>query len=142
MAYQFTGTIKVIGETAQVSEKFQKREFVVTELAGNYPQDIMFQLVQDKCSALDSYKVGDVVEVAFNLKGRGWTNPQGEVKFFNSLEAWRVERAQGQTANTAPQAAPASASANTAPAAQAARAPQAQPQETIVTSTGDDDLPF
>lgn len=136
MAYKFTGTIKLISETTQVSDKFQKREFVVTELAGTYPQDIMFQLVQDKCPILDSYKVGEVVDVSFNLKGRGWTNPQGEMKYFNTIEAWRVERASAGTNSE-----PAPTVSTPAPAV-STPAPAAQPQGTTVASTGDDDLPF
>ena len=94
--FKFTGTIKVIQATQQVTEKFAKREFVVTDTTSMYPQDILFQATQDKCSMLDSYNVNDQVEVSFNLRGREWTSPQGEVKFFNTIEAWRIEK-QGQS---------------------------------------------
>ena len=90
--FKLTGTLKVLNPTVQVSEKFSKREFVVTESSSMYPQDIMFQLTQDKCSLLDGYNVNDQVEVSFNLRGREWTSPQGEVKYFNSLDAWRLDR--------------------------------------------------
>ena len=86
-----TGTIKVKGETQKVSEKFSKRDFVITDNSTQYPQFIQFQLTQDRCNLLDKYNVGDGVKVHFNLRGREWTNPQGEVKYFNSLEAWRLE---------------------------------------------------
>ena len=123
--------------------KFSKREFVITDESSQYPQDILFQSVQDKCSLLDACNVGDVVQVSFNLRGREWTSPTNEVKYFNTLEAWRIEG--GQTQTTAPASASASASA---PASQAntttapAAAPVAQPQNTMVSSTDDDDLPF
>ncbi len=94
--FKLTGTLKIINDTQQVTEKFSKREFVVTESSSMYPQDILFQAVQDKCSMLDGYHTGDQVEVSFNLRGREWTSPQGEVKYFNSLDAWRIEKvAQG-----------------------------------------------
>ena len=94
--FKLTGTLKVINDTQQVTEKFSKREFVVTESSSMYPQDILFQAVQDKCSMLDGYHTGDQVEVSFNLRGREWTSPQGEIKYFNSLDAWRIEKvAQG-----------------------------------------------
>ena len=83
------GTVKVVNTTQVVSDKFSKREFVLTT-NDMYPQDILFQLTQDKCTLLDMFKVGDKVEVSFNLRGREWTNPQGEVKYFNSLEAWKI----------------------------------------------------
>ena len=91
--------IKVINPTVNVSEKFSKREFVVTDSSnGNYPQDILFQSTQDKCSILDQFSVNDSVDVSFNIRGREWTSPQGEVKYFTSLEAWRIERsATGST---------------------------------------------
>lgn len=92
--FKMTGVIKHIGDTVQVSEKFQKREFVVTELSDkdpNYDQHISFQITQDKCDMLSSFGAGQSVTVSFNLRGREWTSPQGEVKYFNTLEAWRVE---------------------------------------------------
>jgi hypothetical protein len=61
-----------------------------------YPQDIIFQTTQDKCSLLDQFQANDNVEVSFNLRGREWTSPQGEVKYFNTIEAWRIEK-QGQS---------------------------------------------
>ncbi len=94
-----TGIIKVKGEEQQVSEKFKKREFVITDNSSQYPQHIMFQLVQDKCGLLDTYNVGDEIKVYFNLRGREWTSPKGEVKYFNSLDAWRIE---GSSATATP----------------------------------------
>jgi hypothetical protein len=139
MSFQLTGKLKKIDPIVQVSEKFSKREFVITDESSQYPQDILFQSVQDKCSLLDACNVGDVVQVSFNLRGREWTSPTNEVKYFNTLDAWKIEG--GQTQTTAPASASASASQanNTnAPAA----APVAQPQNTMVSSTDDDDLPF
>ncbi len=87
-----TGTLKVKSNEQAVSEKFRKREFVITDSSTQYPQYISFQLTQDKCSLLDAYNVGDEITVHFNLRGREWKSPQGEIKYFNSLEAWRLER--------------------------------------------------
>jgi hypothetical protein len=86
---QVQGKIKVINETQTISEKFKKRELVVTT-DDQYPQDIMIQFAQDKCDVLNNYKVGNDVEVSINLRGREWTNPQGEVKYFNTIEGWRI----------------------------------------------------
>jgi hypothetical protein len=96
--------IKVINSTVQVSDRFSKREFVVTDTSnGNYPQDILFQSTQDKCAILDSFQLNDHVDVSFNLRGREWTSPQGEVKYFTSLEAWRIERASNAPAPPTPE---------------------------------------
>ncbi len=86
-----TGILKVKNETQQVSEKFKKREFVITDNSSQYPQHISFQLTQDKCNLIDQYNVGAEIKVHFNLRGREWTSPQGEVRYFNTLEAWRIE---------------------------------------------------
>ncbi|WP_425391238.1 DUF3127 domain-containing protein [Ekhidna sp.] len=79
-------------DTQNIKETFKKREFVL-EYAENpqYPEFIKFELIQSNCEQLDSINVGDEVTVNFNLKGRKWTDPQGQVKYFNSLQAWRVD---------------------------------------------------
>lgn len=90
--FKLTGTVKVINPTVQVSDKFSKREFVVTDASSMYPQDIQFQLTQDKCSLADGIQINDQIEVSFNIRGREWTSPQGEVKYFNTLDAWRIDK--------------------------------------------------
>ena len=88
---EIKGRIKKISETVQISERFRKREFVV-EYASNpdYPQPLQFEMVQDRCELLDSFQEGQQVEISFDLRGREWTNPQGQVKYFNSLQAWKL----------------------------------------------------
>ncbi len=107
MSLNISGTILEISDVQQIKETFKKREFVV-EYAENpqYPEYIKFELIQDKCSLLDACKVGDQVTVQFNLKGRKWTDAQGQVKYFNSLQAWRIEAAGNEPAAPAPEAAP------------------------------------
>jgi hypothetical protein len=92
--FKLEGTLKVANPTQVISEKFSKREFVI-ETTDQYPQQVMFQLTKDKCNLLDAFKVGNQLEVNFNLRGREWTSPAGEVKYFNTLEAWRLERLDG-----------------------------------------------
>jgi len=85
------GKIKVIGETQTFgSNGFRKREVVVTT-AEQYPQSIMVEFVQDKTDLLNNFGVGQDVKISINLRGREWTNPQGEVKYFNSIQGWRIE---------------------------------------------------
>ena len=92
MGIETTGRLHTIFETKQVSERFSKREFVV-ELADNpkYPQVVLFQLTGDRCAQLDGLNVGDQVSIEFSLRGREWRCPSGEVKYFNSLDVWKVE---------------------------------------------------
>jgi hypothetical protein len=130
--FKLTGTVKVLNNTVQVSEKFSKREFVVTDTSSMYPQDILFQATQDKCSLLDAIQVNEQVEVSFNLRGREWTNPQGEVKYFNSLEAWRIEKVGQNTPQGMPQGGPSAMNLD----------PIATPSAAVNTDSEDDDLPF
>lgn len=85
-----TGKLKVAYDTVQVSAKFSKRDFVI-EVAGEYPQFISLQLNNDNTGLIDPYSIGDEIKVFFNLRGREWTSPQGEVKYFNTLQAWKIE---------------------------------------------------
>lgn len=85
------GKVKVINPEQQVSATFRKRELVVVT-DEQYPQYISINFVQDKCDLLNSYKAGDEVKVSINLRGREWVNPQGEVKYFNDIQGWRIER--------------------------------------------------
>lgn len=85
------GKIHAIFGEQQVSASFKKREFVLLS-ADNpaYPQYIKFEAIQEKCVLLDKFKVGDTVDVSFNIKGREWRNPKGELVYFNTLDAWRI----------------------------------------------------
>lgn len=87
-----TGKIKLINETKEYgSNGFRKRELVVTT-EEQYPQDLLVEFIQDKCDILNSYNVGDSVKVDINLRGREWKSPQGEIKYFNSIQGWRIEK--------------------------------------------------
>lgn len=93
---ELQGTIYRVFETKQVTEKFKRRELVLTtEENTDYPQQIMIEFTQDRCDLLNSAKIGDKLKVDINLRGRNWTNPEGEEKFFNSVQGWRIEF-QGQ----------------------------------------------
>lgn len=98
---QITGKAKSIGSTQEVSASFKKRELVVTT-DEQYPQHILIEFVQDKCSLLDNLKAGQNVTVSINIRGREWANPQGEVKYFNSIHGWRVEAVNGIQSNEVP----------------------------------------
>jgi hypothetical protein len=93
MAMQISGKLHATFEAQQVTQRFRKREFVV-ELGDNpdYPQFVMFQLTGDRCEHIDGFKIGDEVNIEFNLRGREWNSPQGETKYFNSLDVWKIEK--------------------------------------------------
>jgi len=83
------GKIIDIFQTQQISDKFKKREFVI-ETDEQYPQLIKMEFVQDNCSKLNSFAIGQDVEVFFNLRGRKWTNKEGKDNYFNTLNVWRM----------------------------------------------------
>ena len=92
------GRVKMVGETQTFGGNgFRKREIVVTT-EEQYPQHIMVEFVQDKTDLLNSYKEGQQVKISINLRGREWVNPQGETKYFNSIQGWRIEAVQAESA--------------------------------------------
>jgi hypothetical protein len=99
---QTTGRIHALFDAKQVTERFRKREFVL-ELNDNprYPQYVLFQLTGDRCEKLDGFEVGNEVSVEFSLRGREWKSPKGEIKYFNSLDVWTLDRL-GEGAGAAP----------------------------------------
>ncbi len=97
------GKITVIFDTQQVTASFQKREFVIEYVENpQYPEFLKFELIQDKCNLIDRYSVGQEVDVHFNLKGRKWTDPNGQDKYFNTLQAWRLVEPQAQSTTQPP----------------------------------------
>jgi len=89
---QIEGELIEIYDTEQVSERFRKREFVVEYTTNpDYPQFIKFELVQDRCEGLDEFSTGQHVAVEFELKGRRWTDREGKIRYFTSLQAWLLK---------------------------------------------------
>ena len=91
MGIEVSGKIHAVFDSKQVTQRFRKREFVLElDEDGRYPQHVLFQLTGDRCEDLDKFRVGDEVRIEFSLRGREWTSPSGEVKYFNSLDVWRL----------------------------------------------------
>ena len=91
---EIQGRIKTIFATETVGQNgFQKRDLVITT-DGQYPQDIIIQFSQGNCALLDNLQIGQIVKVHFNMQGREWTSPQGEVKYFNTVVGWKIEVVQ------------------------------------------------
>ena len=134
---EIQGRIKAIFATETVGQNgFQKRDLVITT-DGQYPQDIIIQFAQGNCALLDNLQVGQIVKIHFNLQGREWTNPQGEVKYFNTVLGWKIELIQTTNVAQQQQQAPQGYAQpfqgyqqqpQYAPPQQAAYPPQGQPQ--------------
>ena len=99
---EIIGKIKWIDETKEYgSNGFKKRELVVTT-EEQYPQHILIEFIQDKCEILNSFQIGNNVKIGINLKGREWTNPEGQVKYFNSIQGWRIDIIDGEISQELP----------------------------------------
>ncbi|MGC6480061.1 MAG: DUF3127 domain-containing protein [Flavobacteriaceae bacterium] len=99
---EISGKIKFLDETKTYgSNGFRKREVVVTT-EEQYPQHLMVEFVQDKCDLLNAFQVGQGVKIGINLRGREWVSPQGETKYFNSIQGWRIEAMQATPSQEVP----------------------------------------
>lgn len=127
---EIQGRIKQIFPSQIIGQNgFEKRDLViVTE--EQYPQTIIIQFTQQRCDLLESLQVGQNVKVYINIRGREWTNPQGETKYFNTIEGWKIEVIQ--TTNVANQ----QPVAQTAPAPPPQRAPQQVQQPQLFDNHG------
>lgn len=99
---EIKGKIKKIEETKTFgSNGFRKRELVVTT-DEQYPQFLLVEFIQDKCDLLNNFNEGDEVNIGINLRGREWINPEGEAKYFNSIQGWRIEKLSGGAGSDIP----------------------------------------
>lgn len=91
------GYIKYIFDTQVMSATFRKRELVlVTKDNPNYPQTVILQFTNDKCDLLNNFRPNQKVEISINIQGKEWVNPQGETKFFNTIQGWQIQEVQQQ----------------------------------------------
>lgn len=89
---EITGKVHEVSEILEIKEGFKKRELIVEYVSegSQYSEFLKFEAIQDKVSLFDKLKAGDEIEVAFNLRGRAWTDKAGKVSYFNSMLAWRI----------------------------------------------------
>jgi len=83
--FTIKGRVTVIKDEQTFGSGFNKREFVISDEAEKYPQEIQFEALKDKTELVASLNVGDLVEIGFNIRGREWNE-----KHFVNLEAWKI----------------------------------------------------
>ena len=119
------GEIIAIDEIQTFPSGFQKRQFVIkTTDDGDYPQDIPFDLIKDKCDYTDKFSVGDVVDVHFNIRGNEYKG-----KYYVNLTCWRIDGVAVQVKTQ-----------KAAPAREVAQA--VAPAASVQPSEDMDDIPF
>ena len=84
--HELTGTVKAIFDEQSFASGFNKREFVVTDSADKYPQDIKFEAVKEHVEKVNALTVGDQVKVTFDLRGNEYNG-----KYYVNLAAWKIE---------------------------------------------------
>ncbi len=94
MGLELEGTLYKKFDAQTFGSGFTKRTFVI-ETDENYPQKVEFELIKDACDKIDAHQIGEKLKVHFNVRGREWTSPKDEVKYFVSLNAWRIEKLGG-----------------------------------------------
>lgn len=94
---EISGKVKKIFDS-QTKGNFTFREIVLTTYE-QYPQDIVIQFTQDKIELLSLYQPGDELKIWINIRGRQWKSPQGEIKYFNTISGWRIERLNQNSSN-------------------------------------------
>ena len=97
--------MSVIGKIKRITDveergtfRFRKLIVETQEREEKYNQTICVDFVQYNCGLLEDWKEGDSVEVLFNLRGREWTNRDGNVLYFTTLNGWKVREYQEVTA--------------------------------------------
>ena len=104
MNYEVTGRLIQKEDTQRISDRFQKREFVIEVENEKNPQwndFVKIQLIQDRCDLLENIQLNEEIKVYFNLRGRKWEN-KGQVTYFTNLEGWRIEKVQPQESAVPP----------------------------------------
>jgi hypothetical protein len=86
MSFNIQGVIHNISPTEVKTESFSVRDFILKTDSRGYENFIKFQLTQDRCDIIDSFAVGQEVNVFFDLKGR----KHGD-RYFTNINAWKIE---------------------------------------------------
>ena len=85
---QFTWKILNIGEIQTVGKNnLEKRTVVLEEhTEKEYKGGIAFDLIKDKTSLIDKFKIWDVVDVSLNFKASEYNG-----RYFTNISAWKIE---------------------------------------------------
>lgn len=139
---KITGKLLEVKDIQQISDTFKKREFIVEYAENpNYPEYLVFELIQERCNLIDPLKVGQEIEVNFNLRGRKWINPEGVTKYFISLQAWRLE-AMSNLEATSNEVDNKVADEESAKDEVSTKDEESSAQDNPVNTSEEDDLPF
>lgn len=125
--------------TSQSGKAWQKREFIIEETVGNYPNSLVITAFGDRVEKLNTLRVGDYVTARFDTQVREYNG-----RAFNNITLYDITQPQAQ-AQTQQQAYMGTPQQAMPQQYQAAPAQPYQPQaQQIQQQQGQrgDDLPF
>lgn len=84
--------------TSQSGKAWQKREFIIEETVGNYPNSMVITAFGDRVEKLNTLRLGDYVTVRFDTQVREYNG-----RAFNNITLYDITQPQAQ-AQQQPQA--------------------------------------
>ena len=76
-------------------ESWKSQEFVIENTEGQYPKKMCFNVFgEDKIKSFD-IKLGEELKVSFDVDAKQW-----QERWFNSINAWKVERVGATATNS------------------------------------------
>ena len=94
---EIVGIVVLVNDTQVVSDRFRKRVIVIDNATDpQYPSPVSVEFVQDRVDLLDDYKPGQRVKAWFDLRGRKWTDRNGQVRYFTTVQGWRIQSEEAQ----------------------------------------------
>ena len=84
--------------TSQSGKAWQKREFIIEETVGNYPNSLVITAFGDRVEKLNTLRVGDYVTARFDTQVREYNG-----RAFNNITLYDITQPQAQ-AQPQPQA--------------------------------------
>ena len=99
---EITGVVKSVMPTqtgtSQSGKAWQKREFIIEETVGNYPNSLVITAFGDRVEKLNTLRVGDYVTARFDTQVREYNG-----RAFNNITLYDITQPQAQ-AQPQPQA--------------------------------------
>ena len=93
---EITGVLKSVMPiqtgTSQSGKAWQKREFIIEENVGNYPNSLVITAFGDRVEKLNTLRVGDCVTARFDTQVREYNG-----RAFNNITLYDITQPQAQT---------------------------------------------
>ena len=92
---EITGVVKSVMPTqtgtSQSGKAWQKREFIIEETVGNYPNSLVITAFGDRVEKLNTLRVGDYVTARFDTQVREYNG-----RAFNNITLYDITQPQAQ----------------------------------------------